>query len=512
MTGPEPVADQAALPAQVAVLIVGAGFAGLCGAIKLADSGEQDFLCLERGAEVGGTWRDNTYPGAACDVPSQLYSFSFALNPDWSRSFSAQPEIQDYLRTLARDSGVLDRFRFGVEFRSARWDPERARWRVETSAGTVTAKLLVSAAGALSEPKLPELAGLDDFGGAVFHSARWDHAQELTGKRVAVIGTGASAIQIVPAIAGRVARLQVHQRTAPWVLPRHDRGYRRLERLAMRRVPGYQRLLRNLIYLSREATVPMFIAAPRIGSLVSRAALANIDSSIADPALRKKVRPHFALGCKRVLISSDWYPALTRDNVELITEPISHLTRDAIVTADGTAREIDVLIVATGFQATEQPIADLIIGKDGQTLSQAWSEHGVQGYKGATVNGFPNLFFVIGPNTGLGHSSMVYMIEAQVAYLVDAWRQMRRHGLASVEPRAAAQQAWNADLQRRMRRTVWSTGGCRSWYLDAHGRNVTLWPRTTYTFRRLTSSFDLDAYHASPGPRPADRPQRVSMA
>ncbi|HEX8096372.1 flavin-containing monooxygenase [Jatrophihabitans sp.] len=509
MIGQQPEAAPEPLPGRVAVLVVGAGFAGLATAIKLAGSGEQDFLVIERRAEVGGTWRDNTYPGAACDVPSQLYSFSFALNPDWPRSFSAQPEIQDYLRKVARDSGLLHRFRFGVEFEGASWDSDAELWRVETSAGPVTAQLLVSAAGALSEPKVPELAGLASFDGAVFHSAEWDHGQDLTGKRVAVIGTGASAIQIVPAIADRVARLQVYQRTAPWVLPRHDRAYRPLEKLAMHRIPGYQRLVRNVIYLAREATVPMFIAAPWIGSLVSRSATANINRAISDPVLRAKVQPHFALGCKRVLISNDWYPALTRDNVELITEPISHLTPNAIVTADATSRDVDVLIVATGFQATEQPIADLIKGRDGRTLGQAWSERGVQGYKGATVHGFPNLFFVIGPNTGLGHSSMVYMIESQVAYLVDAWRQMRRHGLATVEPTAAAEDAWNADLQRRMRRTVWSTGGCRSWYLDAHGRNVALWPRTTYLFRRLTASFDPGAYHlgARPGTAPPERPR-----
>jgi cyclohexanone monooxygenase len=505
MVGDQPAAGTAELPARVAaelparvsVLVLGAGFAGVATAIKLVESGERDFLCIDRGAEVGGTWRDNTYPGAACDVPSQLYSFSFALNPDWSRSFSAQPEIQAYLRKVAGDSGLLHRFRFGVEFEGASWDPDAELWRVETSAGPVAARLLVSAAGALSAPKLPDLAGLARFEGAVFHSAEWNHQEDLTGKRVAVIGTGASAIQIVPAIAGRVARLQVYQRTAPWVLPRHDRAYHRLEKLAMRRLPGYQRALRTLIYLGREATVPMFIAAPRIGSLVSRSASANIDRAISDPVLRAKVQPHFALGCKRVLISNDWYPALTRDNVELVTDPISHLTPGAIVTADGTVRDADVLIVATGFHATEQPIADLIKGRDGRTLGQAWSERGVQGYKGATVHGFPNLFLVVGPNTGLGHSSMVFMIEAQVAYLVDAWRQMRSRGLASVEPTAAAESAWNADLQRRMRRTVWSTGGCRSWYLDAHGRNVALWPRTTYKFRRLTASFDLDAYRST---------------
>jgi cyclohexanone monooxygenase len=488
----------APLPEQVAVFIIGAGFAGLGAAIALAGSGEQDFLCVDRGAEVGGTWRDNTYPGAACDVPSQLYSFSFALNPDWSRSFSPQPEIQDYLRKVARDSGVLDRFRFGVSFEAASWDSAAALWRIETSAGPVAAKLLVSAAGALSEPKMPDIAGVETFGGAVFHSARWRHDQDLTGRRVAVVGTGASAIQLVPAIAEQAARVDVYQRTAPWVLRRRDRQYRPLEKLALRRVPGLQRLVRSLVYLGREATVPMFIAAPAIGSLVSRSATANIERAIPDPVLRAKVQPHFALGCKRVLISNDWYPALTRDNVELITEPISRITDTAIVTADAAVRNIDVLIVATGFTATEQPIASQIKGRDGRTLSDAWAERGVHAYKGSTVPGFPNLFLLVGPNTGLGHSSMVFMIESQLNYLVDAWRQLRQRGLASVEPHPAAELAWNAELQRRMRRTVWNTGGCNSWYLDAHGRNVALWPRTTYKFRRLTSSFDLAAYRCLP--------------
>ncbi len=498
MTSPQQAASPAPLPEHVAVFIVGAGFGGLGAAIKLAESGERDFLCIDRGDEAGGTWRDNDYPGAACDVPSQLYSFSFALNPDWSRSFSAQPEIQGYLRRVARDAGVLDRFRFRVIFESAAWDEQAALWRIDTSAGPTTANLLVSAAGALSDPKLPDLEGIDRFTGEVFHSAQWDHSCRLAGKRVAVIGTGASAVQIVPEIAAQVGRLDVYQRTAAWVLPRHDREYSRLEKLALRRVPGLQRLVRRLVYLGREATVPMFVAAPRIGSLASRAALRNINRGIGDPELRAKVRPHFSLGCKRVLISNDWYPALARDNVDLITEPISHLTENAVVTADGAAREIDVLVVATGFLATEQPIAGQVKGRDGQTLSDAWAEHGIQAYKGATVHGFPNLFFVIGPNTGLGHSSMVYMIEAQLAYLVDAWRQLKRHRLAAVEPTAEAQRAWNADLQRRMKRTVWSTGGCRSWYLDRHGRNVTLWPRTTYKFRRLTAAFDLAAYHGTP--------------
>jgi cation diffusion facilitator CzcD-associated flavoprotein CzcO len=279
----------------------------------------------------------------------------------------------------------------------------------------------------------------------------------------------------------------------------------------MRRIPGLQRAVRNLVYLAREATVPMFLGAPVIGKLAGRAATANIEGAITDPELRAKVTPHFDLGCKRVLISNDWYPALTRDNVELVTDRVSRVTETGVVTSDEVERPVDVLIVATGFLATELPIAQHIKGGTGQTLSDAWSAEGIQAYKGATVAGFPNLFFVVGPNTGLGHSSMVYMIESQVAYLVDAWRTMRRHGLATLEPEPDSQRHWNADLQRRMKRTVWARGGCQSWYLDKHRRNVTLWPRTTYKFRRLTAHFDLAAYRSTarddrPMNRPMNRP------
>jgi cation diffusion facilitator CzcD-associated flavoprotein CzcO len=482
------------LPAHVNVFVVGAGFGGLGAAIKLAESGENDFLVIDRGPEVGGTWRDNTYPGAACDVPSQLYSFSFALNPDWSRSFSPQPEIQEYLRKVGNDSGVLDRFRFGVTFESAAWDADAAQWRIETSAGPTTANLLVSAAGALSDPKMPDIEGIDRFQGEVFHSAEWNHDYDLTGKRVAIIGTGASSIQIVPAIAPTVERLDVYQRTAPWVIPRRDREFSRIERLAFRRLPGAQRLARALVYVGREVTVPAFTRRPQIFTIARPQALANIRKGIKDPELRKKVTPHFGFGCKRVLIANDWYPALSRDNVDLVTDGIAKVTANSIVTKDGVGREVDVLIIATGFLATEQPIAGQVKGKNGQTLSDAWAANGIQAYKGATVHGFPNLFFVVGPNTGLGHSSMVYMIESQVAYLVDAVRAMKRHDLATVEPLAHAQLEWNADLQQRMKKTVWNTGGCQSWYLDAHGRNVTLWPRTTFKFRQLTAKFDLAAY------------------
>ena len=484
------------LPAHVHTLVIGAGFAGLCTAIKLDEAGEPDYLVAERGDDVGGTWRDNTYPGAACDVPSQLYSFSFAPNPDWSRSFSPQPEIQAYIRRVAERSGVLDRFRFGCAVEDARWDEDAQRWSVRTTLGSLTADVLVSGAGALSDPKLPDIDGLDSFDGEVFHSSQWRHDLDLTGKRVAVIGTGASAIQIVPEIAGRAAHLDVYQRTAPHVIPRRDRAYTRLERLAFRHVPGVQRAYRTGVYWARESFVPAFVWDSRIAAPAKKAAALNIRRGISDPALREKVTPDFELGCKRVLISNDWYPALDRDDVDLVTDRIEKITPRGIVTLDGQERETDVLIVATGFLATDLPIARHLHGRGGVSMADHFAEHGMQAYKGATVRGFPNLFFVVGPNTGLGHSSMVFMIESQVAYAVDALRRMRADGVAEIEPTEAAQRAWNDDLQRRMRRTVWSTGGCASWYLDSHGRNVTLWPRTTYTFRRLTARFDPEAYDA----------------
>jgi cyclohexanone monooxygenase len=492
-----------ALPDHVRVLVVGAGFGGLGMAIKLDQAGEHDYAVCERGSDVGGTWRDNTYPGAACDVPSQLYSFSFAPNPEWSRSFSPQDEIQTYIQRVAERSGVLDRFWFDTNVDDASWDDEALVWRVRTSAGELTADVVVSAAGALSDPKLPDIDGIDSFAGEVFHSARWNHDYNLTGKRVAVIGTGASAIQIVPEIAPKVQRLDVYQRTAPFVMPRNDRAYTAVEKFAFKHVPGLQRAYRTGIYWGRECFVPGFTWNPKLAAPAKKMALDNIKRGISDPELRERVVPTFEIGCKRILISNDWYPALDRDNVDLVTDPINKITPNGIVTADGVEREVDALIVATGFHTTDLPIADHITGRDGVTLGQHFRDHGMQAYKGSMVHGFPNLFFIVGPNTGLGHSSMVFMIESQIAYTIDALRQMRADRVAAVEPTRESQQAWNDDIQRRMKRTVWSAGGCSSWYLDAHGRNVTLWPRTTFTFRRLTSRFDKHAYRAIRQPAPA---------
>ncbi|MFT4082908.1 MAG: NAD(P)/FAD-dependent oxidoreductase [Nocardioides sp.] len=501
-------ASTSTTPHVVDHLIIGAGFGGLCAAIKLDEDGERDFVVIEKGADVGGTWRDNTYPGAACDVPSQLYSFSFAPNPDWSMSYSPQPEIQAYIRKVADRSGTLDRFVFDTEVTGATWDESAQRWLVETRSATggtasYAARTVIAAAGALSEPKLPDIDGIGDFAGQIFHSARWDHTADLDGKRVAVIGTGASAIQIVPELQERLAatggHLDVYQRTAPWVIPRNEHHYSRLEKAAFRHLPGLQRLVRTAVYWGRELYVPAFTWQPRLAAPAKAAARRNIATGIDDPDLRAQVTPDYEIGCKRILISNAYYPALAADNVEVVTDRIERITADSIRTADGTERPIDVLIVATGFYTTDLPISHRVRGRatssrPARLMSERFAETGTAAYKGTTVPEFPNFFFVVGPNTGLGHSSMVFIIESQVRYLTEAIRTMRAHDYATVEPSETAFAEWNDDLQRRLAPTVWLSGGCSSWYLDEHGRNTTLWPRTTYTFRGLLRDFDLDAY------------------
>ena len=489
-------------PTHLRVAIVGSGFGGLGAAIRLEQQGVDDFLLFERADDLGGTWRDNSYPGCTCDVPSHLYSFSFAPNPGWSRSFSGQPEIWEYLRECARRFGIMPRIRFGHEVRGATWDERRRRWRVETSQGTWTADVLVSAAGPLSEPSIPALPGLDRFAGKVFHSARWDHDHDLRGRQVAVVGTGASAIQFVPEIQPKVARLSVFQRTAPWVLPRRDRAWSDAERRLYRAVPAAQRLARWSIYWAREGFTVGFLR-PRVMRLPQRLAQHHLRESVPDPELRARLTPDYTLGCKRVLLSNDYLPALTRPNVELVTAGIREVRPDGLVSDDGVLHPADTIIFGTGFHVTDMPAAEGITGRDGRTLAEVWNGS-PKAYLGVAVAGFPNLFLLLGPNTGLGSTSVVLTIEAQVEYLLRALEHLRRAGAATIEPRPEAQEAFLAEVDARMRPTVWSSGGCASWYMDRTGRVSAIWPGFSSGYRRRLRRFDPGDHLTTP-PLPAER-------
>lgn len=486
----------------VRIAIIGSGFGGLGTAIRLKQQGVEDFIIFERADEVGGVWRDNTYPGCACDVESHLYSFSFAPNPEWSHSFSRQTEIWDYLRRCAKDYGLAPHLRFGHEVREAVWQEDARRWRIETSRGTFEASVLVAAAGSLSDPAIPKLRGLENFKGRVFHSARWDHGFDLTGRRVAVVGTGASAIQFVPAIQPAVGKLHVFQRTAPWVVPRRDRPLDERERRMFRRFPVVQRARRAGVYLLREILGFAF-RHPWAMRYFERIARRHLARAVADPVLRAKLTPDYTIGCKRILISNDYLPALTQPNVELVTAGIASVREHSIVSDDGVERPVEAIIFGTGFHVTDLPFAKHIRGRDGRTLSETWAGSPVA-HVGTTVAGFPNLFLLQGPNTGLGHSSVIIMLEAQIEHVLSAVRYMRRRGLAAIEPRPEAQAAYVADIDRRMRGTVWTSGGCLSWYLDANGRNSTLWPKTTWGFRRRVARLAPREYLLTRGSSPED--------
>ncbi|HEY7348400.1 MAG TPA: NAD(P)/FAD-dependent oxidoreductase [Ktedonobacterales bacterium] len=491
--------QEAATPAQeavgarrVRVAIVGAGFSGLGLAIRLKQQGIDDFVVLERGADVGGTWRDNTYPGCACDVQSHLYSFSFAPNPHWSHHYSPQQEILEYLRGCARQFGVTPSIRWNAEVVDASWEEEARQWRITTTRGQFTAQMLALGNGPLSEPSIPSIPGLDRFEGTLFHSARWEYDHDLTGKRVAVIGTGASAIQFVPHIQPKVGHLALFQRTPPWILPRLDHPISARRQALFRALPIAQRLARSAIYWQRELLVPGFLNRSRLLQRGEALALRHLERQITDPALRAKLTPGYRMGCKRILLSDDFYPAISQENVEVVTDRIQRVQAEGIVTEDGVERAFDTIILATGFHVTDMPLARCVRGRGGQTLADAWRE-GPRAYLGASVAGFPNLFVLIGPNTGLGHSSMVFMIESQLSYILDCLRLMDRRGIQAIEVRADAQGAFNVELQRRMQGTVW-TSGCASWYLDAGGHNSTLWPGFTWQYRRRTRRFDPASY------------------
>jgi cation diffusion facilitator CzcD-associated flavoprotein CzcO len=477
----------------VRVAVIGSGFGGLGAGVRLRREGITDFVILERAGAIGGTWRDNDYPGCACDVPSHLYSFSFAPNPDWPRVFSGQQHIRAYLERVADTFGLRPHLRFGAEVRQARWDGRARRWHLVTAAGELTADVVVSASGPLSDPKTPDLPGIAEFPGRVFHSARWDHDFDLKGKRVAMVGTGASAIQIVPAIQPEVARLTVVQRTPPWVMPRADRPITAGERWLHETVPATAKARRGLLWLIREFQVGAFVKRPWLMKAAEQVGRAHLRRSIKDPALRARLTPDYTLGCKRVLLSNDYYPALAQPNTEVVTSALTEVRGSSVVTADGTEREVDAIIFGTGFHVTDMPIADRVIGADGRSLSEHWKD-GMAALRGCAVDGFPNLVLIIGPNTGLGNSSMILMIESSLNYMADYLRTLSRTGAAALDAKPAAVAAWTEQTQLRASRTVWNTGGCKSWYLDANGRNTTAWPGTTAQFRRATRRLELSEY------------------
>lgn len=458
--------------------IIGSGFGGLCAAIKLRAAGEDDFLIFERASSVGGTWRDNHYPGCACDVPSVLYSLSFEQNADWSRKFPSQEELYAYLKRVAEKYDLLPRIRFEHEVREAAYDPASGLWRLETSQGAYRARTLISATGGLSEPAFPDIPGRETFAGPAFHSAQWDHDHALAGKRVAVIGSGASAVQIVPEVAQDAERLLVFQRTPHWVAPRRDRAIRSWEK-ALRRTP-LKWVFRGLTYGVSELTALGMVRYRWVMKLLRWALTRHLRRVVPDTEFRARVTPDFLPGCKRILLSDDWYPALQRENVTLITGAIAGIEPGGLRMADGALHEVDVIVYATGFHATGNPSTRRIRGRDGRSLAETWTD-GEEAYLGTLVHGFPNLFLITGPNTGIGHTSLVFMIEAQVHYIVACLRLLRREGFACLEVCAEAQARFNEALQQRMQRTVWASG-CKSWYQHPSGKITTLWPQLTLTF------------------------------
>jgi cation diffusion facilitator CzcD-associated flavoprotein CzcO len=469
--------------------IVGSGFSGVAVAAQLQDLGIHSFTLLEKADEVGGVWRDNTYPGAACDVPSHLYSFSWKPYPDWSLRFAPREEIHAYLQDAARERGLLPHIRFGAEVVRAVWSPATATWDVHLGSGEiVTFDVLVAGTGQLNRPAVPALAGLDRFAGPHFHSARWDHDADLRGREVVVVGTGASAIQFVPHLAEVASRVSVVQRSAPWVVPKGDRSYTDLERTAFAQIPGYARAYRAYLYWRSEGRWPAFSGNPLAARAATAIAQRHLRRHIPEEALRERLTPDYPIGCKRILQSNEWYPALARPNVDVVTGAVARVEPDAVVLADGTRLPCDAIVWGTGFRTTEFLAPIEVIGRGGSELNDAWRD-GAEAHLGITVAGFPNLFLMYGPNTNLGHNSIIFMLECQARYVGQAVRTMAVDDLASVEVREDVHRRFNDSLQRRLRASVWA-GGCASWYVDEHGRIVNNWVGTTLEYRWRTRRFD----------------------
>jgi cation diffusion facilitator CzcD-associated flavoprotein CzcO len=492
-------------PKRTDVAIVGAGFGGIGMGIRLKQSGRHDFVVLERSSDVGGTWWANSYPGCQCDIPSNLYSFSFAPKPDWSTAYPLRDELLDYLHDCVDRFGLRRHTHVKTEMVDAAWDSEANVWRIETSKGPLSARVLVAAPGLLSEPCVPPLPGLDRFEGTTFHTANWNHDHDLSGERVAVLGTGASAVQVVPRIRERVERLVVFQRTPAWVVAHFDHPVPPEVRRLYASGPAVQKAARAGIWALHELVVPGLTRNPRLLKLQELVARANLRRQVSDPELRRRLTPDFAIGCKRILLSNEWYSALAAPNVELVMSGIREVREGSILDGEGVDHPLDSIVFATGFTPSDPPIARRLRGREGRTLSETW-QGSPQAHLGTTVSGFPNLFLLYGPNTNLGHSSIVYMLESQTNYVLSALDSLEARGAVAAEVLPAAQAAFNAEMQERLGASVWNTGGCASWYLDANGNNSIQWPGFTYEFRRRTRRFDPAEYRlfaAAPEPRRA---------
>ncbi len=469
--------------APLAVLIVGAGFSGLAMAIRCRQAGIGPLLVIEKGDGIGGTWCANTYPGAACDIPSHLYSLSFAPKADWTRVYARQPEILAYLRDTADRYGLMALIRLQTAFTGAVWDAGRALWQVETDRGPIRTRAIVSGMGGLHHPAYPDIPGRETFSGPAFHTAAWDHRVDLRAKRIGVIGTGASAIQVGPELAQHAAHLVLFQRTPPWIMPKGDRAIPDAAKALYRRLPALRILERARLFWMHELRALLgFTKVSRLTRQAEALARRHLARAVPDRALRAKLTPGYRLGCKRVLISDDYYPTLLRDDVTLETGPIARITPEGVAMADGTAHRLDAIIYATGFDVTGSFARMNLVGRGGTRLADAWAG-GMGAYQGITVAGFPNFFMLVGPNTGLGHNSILAMIEVQVRHVLDCLEALRG-GARTIEPRPEAQDRFLHRIRARMEDSIWQAGGCRSWYLDARGRNTTLWPGSVIAYRR----------------------------
>ena len=475
------------------VLIIGAGFAGLGTAIKLKEAGVKRFVILERGQDVGGTWRDNQYPGAACDIPSHLYSFSFAQNPEWSRSYSGSREILDYIHRMVEAFDLRKSVRFGQTVNQAVWQEGPAHWEVTVAEGGVyRAKSVMMSGGPLSNPKLPAIKGVDVFQGKTMHSARWDHSYDLKGKRVAVIGTGASAIQIIPELVKDVSLLKVFQRTPGWVLPRPDFETPEWNKALFRRLPFAQTAMREALYWLHESMATAVIWNSPLTKIGQRLGKLYINAQVKDKWMRRQLTPDFNLGCKRILISNDFYPALQKPNCELITWPIDRITENGIRTAEGVEHRIDCIVYATGFDVPKNSAPFTVRGRDGRDLATDW-KRGAQAYKSINISGYPNLFITFGPNSGPGHNSALVYMESQIAYAVDAIVRMLAGGIRIMDVKADAQQRYNVDIQKRLSKTNWNSG-CSSWYLTEDGFNATMYPGFATQYAKQMARWEQKDY------------------